>query len=206
MSRPGREMGVRVSALLFHKDSFKLTLDISMCKTGKIILEKAYVKSTMKPRLIPNTASSLLIKDSLLCPWGKKALTFSLNSSWDDPSIFICFKYTKIEVYLIFNSLKQKKLTFNFFVYRNRKKLTDNRKRAKILADNRKIRKPRGVTDLFRFYFSLFHFFFKVFDFHFAIFPCGWDFSFYFSLFYFSCVDKPDSCLWRMCQLSLSHS
>ena len=82
MSRPGREMDVRVSALLFHKDSFKLTLDISMCKTGKIILEVAYVKSTMKPRLIPNTASSLLIKDSLLCPWGKKkALTFSLNSS-----------------------------------------------------------------------------------------------------------------------------
>ena len=160
MSRPGREMGVRVCALLFHKDSFKLTLDISMCKTGKIILEVAYVKSTMKPRLIPNTASSLLIKDSLLCPWGKKALTFSLNSSWDDPRIFICFKYTKIEVYLIFNSLKQKKLTFNFFVYRNRKKLTDNRKRAKILADNRKIRKPRGVTNLFRFYFSLFHFFF----------------------------------------------
>ena len=156
-----------------------------MCKTGKIILEVAYVKSTMKPRLIPNTASSLLIKDSLLCPWGKKALTFSLNSSWDDPRIFICFKYTKIEVYLIFNSLKQKKLTFNFFVYRNRKKLTDNRKRAKILADNRKIRKPRGVTDLFRFYFSLFHFFFNfliftspfslaveisVFTFHFSIF------------------------------------
>ena len=71
-----------------------------------------------------------------------------------------CFKFTKLEVYLIFNSLKQKKLTFNFFVYRNRRKLTDSRKRAKILADNRKIRKPMGVTDLFRFYFSLFHFYF----------------------------------------------
>ena len=37
---------------------------------------------------------------------------------------------------LIFNSLRQKKLIFNFFVNLNRKKLTDIRKRAKILADN----------------------------------------------------------------------
>ena len=80
MSRPGREMGVRVSALLFHEDSFKLTLGISLCK---IILEVGYLKSTMKPRLIPITTSSLMIKDSLLCPWGKKALTFFLNSSRD---------------------------------------------------------------------------------------------------------------------------
>ena len=43
-----------------------------------------------------------------------------------------------MQVYLIFNSLKQKKLIFNFFVNRNWKKLTDSRKRAKILADNRK--------------------------------------------------------------------
>ena len=44
----------------------------------------------------------------------------------------------KIEktVLLIFNSLRQKKLIFNFFLNRNRKKLTDIRKRAKILADN----------------------------------------------------------------------
>ena len=34
--------------------------------------------------------------------------------------------------------MKQKKLIFNFFVNRNWKKLTDSRKRAKILADNRK--------------------------------------------------------------------
>ena len=176
-----------------------------MCKTGKIILEVAYVKSTMKPRLIPNTASSLLIKDSLLCPWGKKAHTFSLNSSWDYPRIFICFKYTKIEVYLIFNSLKQKKLTFNFFVYRNRKKLTDSRKKAKILADNRKIRKPRGVTDLFRFYFSLFHFF-LIFWFSLRHFPLRLRCQFLFVTFLFFMVDKPDSCLRRMCQLSLSHS
>ena len=31
----------------------------------------------------------LIIKDSLLCPWGKTALAFSLNSSRDYPEIFI---------------------------------------------------------------------------------------------------------------------
>ena len=43
---------------------------------------------------------------------------------------------------LLFISLKQKKLIFNFFVNRNWKKLTDSRKRAKILADNRKSHHP----------------------------------------------------------------
>ena len=38
--------------------------------------------------------------------------------------------------------MKQKKLIFNFFVNRNWKKLTDSRKRAKILADNRKGHHP----------------------------------------------------------------
>ena len=38
--------------------------------------------------------------------------------------------------------MKQKKLIFNFFVNRNWKKLTDSRKRAKILADNRKSQHP----------------------------------------------------------------
>ena len=38
--------------------------------------------------------------------------------------------------------MKQKKLIFNFFVNRNWKKLTDSRKRAKILADNRKNHHP----------------------------------------------------------------
>ena len=38
--------------------------------------------------------------------------------------------------------MKQKKLIFNFFVNRNWKKLTDSRKRAKILAHNRKTRHP----------------------------------------------------------------
>ena len=49
---------------------------------------------------------------------------------------------TKNTDLLIFNSLKQKKLIFNFLVNRNWKKLTDSRKRAKILADNRKSRHP----------------------------------------------------------------
>ena len=42
----------------------------------------------------------------------------------------------------MFNFLKQKKLIFNFFVNRNWKKITDSRKRAKILADNRKSHHP----------------------------------------------------------------
>ena len=50
-----------------------------------------------------------------------------------------CFKDTG---WLIFNFLKQKKLIFNFFVNRNWKKLADSRKRAKILADNRKCHHP----------------------------------------------------------------
>ena len=53
-----------------------------------------------------------------------------------------CFKDTKNTALLIFNSLKQKKLIFNFVVYRNWKKLTDSRKRAKILADNLKSHHP----------------------------------------------------------------
>ena len=35
---------------------------------------------------------------------------------------------------VIFDSLKQKKLIFNFFFNRNWKKLTDSRKRAKIFS------------------------------------------------------------------------
>ena len=53
-----------------------------------------------------------------------------------------CFKDTKNTGLLIFNSLKQKKLIFNFVVNRSRKKLTDSRKRAKILADDRKSHHP----------------------------------------------------------------
>ena len=53
-----------------------------------------------------------------------------------------CFKEKKNTGLVIFNSLKQKKLIFNFFVNRNWKKLTDSRKKAKILADNRKSHHP----------------------------------------------------------------
>ena len=52
------------------------------------------------------------------------------------------FKDTKSTGLLTFNSLKQKKLIFNFVVNRNWKKLTDSRKRAKILTDNRKSYHP----------------------------------------------------------------
>ena len=48
----------------------------------------------------------------------------------------------KINGSSIFNFLQQKKLIFNFLVNRNWKKLTDSRKRAKRLADNRKCNHP----------------------------------------------------------------
>ena len=48
------------------------------------------------------------------------------------------FKDRNNTVSVILNSSKQKKLIFNFFIKRNWKKLTDSRKRAKILADNHK--------------------------------------------------------------------
>ena len=41
-----------------------------------------------------------------------------------------CFEDTKNTGLLIFNSLKQNKLIFNFFVNRNRKKLKDSRKKS----------------------------------------------------------------------------
>ena len=45
MLRPGLELDVCVCALLFYKDYFKLTIDISMCK---IILEVEYfIKSAI---------------------------------------------------------------------------------------------------------------------------------------------------------------
>ena len=43
--------------------------------------------------------------------------------------------------------MKQKKSIFNFFVNRNGKKLTDSRKRAKILADNSKGHHPIETLD-----------------------------------------------------------
>ena len=59
--------------------------------------------------------------------------------------IYQMLKFFKRIAYFIprwFNFLKQKKLIFNFFVNRNWKKLTDSRKKAKILADNRKSHYP----------------------------------------------------------------
>ena len=53
-----------------------------------------------------------------------------------------CFKDTKNTGLLIFNFLKQNKSIFNVVVNRNWEKLIDSRKRAKILADNRKSHHP----------------------------------------------------------------
>ena len=52
------------------------------------------------------------------------------------PRPIFCLKDTKNTGSLIFNSLKPKKLIANFFVNRNWNKLTDSRKRAKIVANN----------------------------------------------------------------------
>ena len=53
-----------------------------------------------------------------------------------------CFEDTKNTGLFIFNSLKQNQLIANFFVNHNWKTLTDSRKRAKILANNRKSHHP----------------------------------------------------------------
>ena len=58
------------------------------------------------------------------------------------PRPLFCFKVRKNTGLLIFKSLKQKKEIFNFFVNRNWKNLTDRRKRAQILAHNRKGHHP----------------------------------------------------------------
>ena len=64
-------------------------------------------------------------------------LNFFQKNSLFHPEMILrplfCFQDTKN----IGNFLKQKKLTFNFFVDHNWKKLTGSRKRAKILVDNR---------------------------------------------------------------------
>ena len=56
--------------------------------------------------------------------------------------IYFAWKIQKNTGLLILNSLKQRNNIFNFIVNRNWKKLTDSRKRAKILADNRKCHHP----------------------------------------------------------------
>ena len=58
------------------------------------------------------------------------------------PNTFILLWTYKNTGLLISNPLKQNKLIFNFFINRNWKKLPDSRKRAKILADNRKSDHP----------------------------------------------------------------
>ena len=66
---------------------------------------------------------------------------------WSE-DLYFDLKIQKNTGWLIFNFLKQKKLIFNFFVNRNWKKLTDSRKRAKILADNRKSHHPIETLSL----------------------------------------------------------
>ena len=51
--------------------------------------------------------------------------------------------------------MKQKKLIFNFFGNRNWKKLADSRKKAKILADNRKCHHPIETLYLYSIYMGI---------------------------------------------------
>ena len=102
--------------LLFDKDFFKLTIEISM---RKVILEVEYfVKRMIYQMLNFFQKNSLFHPEMILRP-------------------LFCFQNTKNIGLLTFNFLKQKRLTFNFFVDHNWKKLTGSRKRAKILVDNR---------------------------------------------------------------------
>ena len=111
----------RVCFCFFTKIIFKLTIDISMCK---IILEVEYFIKSMIYQML-----KFFKRIAYFIPRWSKDLYFS-------------FEDRKKSGLLIFNSLKQKKLIFNFFVNRNWKKLTDSRKKAKILADNRKSHHP----------------------------------------------------------------
>ena len=103
----------------FTKTILKLTIDIFMRNIRSGILYIKYDLSNVK--------------------------IFQKNSLYHPEMILrplFCFKDTKNTRRLIFNSLKKKKLIINFFINRNWKKLTDSRKRAKILADNRKSHHP----------------------------------------------------------------
>ena len=111
----------RVCFCFFTKIIFKLTIDISM---RKIILEMEYSVTSMIYQMLK---------------FFKRITSFYPEMI---PRPLFCFEHTKNTGLLIFNSLKQKKLIFNFFVNRNWKKLTDSRKRAKSLADNRKSHHP----------------------------------------------------------------
>ena len=95
-----------------------MTIDISM---GKIILEVEYFIKTMIHQKL-----EFFKRIAYFIPRWSEDLYFATKNTGE----------------LIFNSLKQKTLIFNFFVNRNWKNLTDSRKRAKILADNRKSHHP----------------------------------------------------------------
>ena len=102
------------------RSRFKLTIGISL---RKILLEVEYFIKSMIYQTLKFFRRIAFHPEMILRP-------------------LFCFKDTKNTDSLIFNSLKQKNLIFNFFVNRNWKKLTDSRKRAKILADNRKSHHP----------------------------------------------------------------
>ena len=111
--------------LLVHKDSvFKLTIDISV---RKMILKMEYFINSMIYQMLK---------------------FFKGIISFHPKMILRHFSFKKNTGLLIFNSLKQKKLIFNFFVNRNWKKLTDSRKRAKIFANNRNSYDP--IETLFK--------------------------------------------------------
>ena len=70
--------------------------------------------------------------------------------------LLFCFEDTNNTGLLIFNSLKQKKLIFNFLVNRNWKNLTNSRKSAKISADNRKSNHPIETLFILSLLFCMF--------------------------------------------------
>ena len=99
---------------------FKLTIDISKCK---IILEVEYFIKSMIYQMLE---------------FFKRIAYFISRWSKD---LYFDLKIQKNTVKQR-NKKKRKKLILNFFVNRNWKKITDSRKRAKILADNRKGHHP----------------------------------------------------------------
>ena len=105
----------------FTKIIFELTIDIFM---RKIIWEMGYFINSMIYQMLK---------------------VFKRIASFYPEMILrplFCFEDSKNTGLFILNSLKLKKLIFNFLVNRNWKNVTDSRKRAKIFADNRKSHPP----------------------------------------------------------------
>ena len=123
----------RVCFCFFTKIIFKLTIDISM---RKIIWKMEYFINSMIYQML-----KFFKRITSFYPHMILSPKFCLEAD------------TKNTGLLIFKSLKQKKLLFNFFVNRNWKKLTDSRKRTKILADNRKSHHPTETLHPSRRYF-----------------------------------------------------